>query len=307
MAEPSRAGFERRTSADSRRARTNVTVEDHPCSRPGCVAVQGPAPPRRVSWHPERRHIRHSGCGRGGAGSRGNGRRRCWRRGTSGWPGCTGWSAALERFAAAQIDVLIVAAGMDGALPSVVAGLVDVPVIGLPTSIGYGLGAGGIGALTTMLQSCAPGLVVVNIDNGIGAGATAALIANRAAAAAWSLAPRRSGFTAPRGLSSRRATREMRQPVGRAAGTGLRRRSSSARNPPQHFRAGASSSPHDSLAAPGKPGIVVVDCGEELGNAGPSDGIRRADRHGTAVIGCASANAAGGAVSRRPRPVGPPC
>jgi pyridinium-3,5-biscarboxylic acid mononucleotide synthase len=88
----------------------------------------------------------------------------------------------LERFAAEPIDVLIVAAGMDGALPSVVAGLVDVPVIGLPTSIGYGLGAGGIGALTTMLQSCAPGLVVVNIDNGIGAGSTAALIANRVAA-----------------------------------------------------------------------------------------------------------------------------
>lgn len=86
----------------------------------------------------------------------------------------------LERFAAAHIDVLIVAAGMDGALPSVVAGLVDVPVIGLPTSIGYGLGAGGIGALTTMLQSCAPGLVVVNIDNGVGAGSAAALIANRA-------------------------------------------------------------------------------------------------------------------------------
>src|SRR5215207_116563 len=90
--------------------------------------------------------------------------------------------APLERFAAEPIDVLIVAAGMDGALPSVVAGLVDVPVIGLPTSIGYGLGAGGIGALTTMLQSCAPGLVVVNIDNGVGAGSTAALIANRAAA-----------------------------------------------------------------------------------------------------------------------------
>ena len=88
----------------------------------------------------------------------------------------------LERFAAEPIDVLIVAAGMDGALPSVVTGLVDVPVIGLPTSIGYGLGAGGIGALTAMLQSCAPGLVVVNIDNGIGAGSTAALIANRVAA-----------------------------------------------------------------------------------------------------------------------------
>jgi pyridinium-3,5-biscarboxylic acid mononucleotide synthase len=90
--------------------------------------------------------------------------------------------APLERFVIAQTDVIVVAAGMDGALPSVVAGLVDIPVIGLPTSIGYGLGAGGIGALTTMLQSCAPGLVVVNIDNGIGAGATAALIANRASA-----------------------------------------------------------------------------------------------------------------------------
>src|SRR3954452_5539528 len=88
----------------------------------------------------------------------------------------------LERFVAARTDVIVVAAGMDGALPSVVAGLVDIPVIGLPTSIGYGLGAVGVGALTTMLQSCAPGLVVVNIDNGIGAGATAALIANRASA-----------------------------------------------------------------------------------------------------------------------------
>lgn len=80
-------------------------------------------------------------------------------------------------------DVIIVAAGMDGALPSVVAGLVPVPVIGLPTPIGYGLGGEGIGALTTMLQSCAPGLAVVNIGNGIGAGATAAIIANRAARA----------------------------------------------------------------------------------------------------------------------------
>lgn len=87
----------------------------------------------------------------------------------------------LEAFAAAGVDVIIVAAGMDGALPSVVSGLVPVPVIGLPTSVGYGFGGGGVGAMTTMLQSCAPGLSVVNIDNGIGAGATAALIANRAA------------------------------------------------------------------------------------------------------------------------------
>jgi len=81
------------------------------------------------------------------------------------------------------VDAIIVAAGMDGALPSVVCGLVDVPVIGLPTPIGYGLGGEGVAALMTMLQSCAPGLSVVNIGNGVGAGATAALIANRVAAA----------------------------------------------------------------------------------------------------------------------------
>ncbi len=83
----------------------------------------------------------------------------------------------------AAVDVLIVAAGMDGALPPVVAGLVDRPVIGLPTSVGYGMGGGGVAALLGMLQSCVPGLAVVNIDNGIGAGAMAARIANRAAAA----------------------------------------------------------------------------------------------------------------------------
>ena len=81
----------------------------------------------------------------------------------------------------AQVDVLIVAAGMDGALPSVVSGLVDVPVIGLPTSVGYGLGGQGEAALLSMLQTCAPGMAVVNIDNGIGAGAIAGLIANRMA------------------------------------------------------------------------------------------------------------------------------
>lgn len=78
-------------------------------------------------------------------------------------------------------DVLIVAAGMDGVLPGLVAGLTDAPVIGLPVSTGYGRGGGGEAALTTMLQSCSTGLVVVNIDNGVGAGAAAALIASRAA------------------------------------------------------------------------------------------------------------------------------
>ena len=79
-------------------------------------------------------------------------------------------------------DCLIVAAGMEGALPSVVSGLVSAPVIGLPTSTGYGLGGDGTAAILGMLQTCSPGLTVVNVDNGVGAGATAALIANRAAA-----------------------------------------------------------------------------------------------------------------------------
>jgi NCAIR mutase (PurE)-related protein len=82
-----------------------------------------------------------------------------------------------------QVDVLVVAAGMDGALPSVVSGLADVPVIGLPTAVGYGLGGDGVAALYSMLQTCAPGMAVVNIGNGVGAGAMAGLIANRAAAA----------------------------------------------------------------------------------------------------------------------------
>lgn len=90
----------------------------------------------------------------------------------------------LRDLLASGVDVIIVAAGMDGALPSVVAGLVPVPVIGLPTSVGYGLGGNGVAALLSMLQTCAPGLSVVNIDNGIGAGSTAALIANRVALAA---------------------------------------------------------------------------------------------------------------------------
>jgi len=90
----------------------------------------------------------------------------------------------LRRFLEDEdVDVIIVAAGMDGALPSVVSGLVEVPVIGLPTSVGYGLGGKGEAALLSMLQTCAPGLAVVNIDNGVGAGAVAAAIANRVAAA----------------------------------------------------------------------------------------------------------------------------
>ncbi len=73
--------------------------------------------------------------------------------------------------------VFVVAAGMEGALPSVVGGLVNRPVIALPTSVGYGASFGGIAALLGMLNSCAPGVSVVNIDNGFGAGYLAAMIA----------------------------------------------------------------------------------------------------------------------------------
>ena len=73
-------------------------------------------------------------------------------------------------------NVLIVVAGMEGALPSVVGGLVDKPIIAVPTSVGYGASFKGLSALLTMLNSCAPGLAVVNIDNGFGAGYMASLI-----------------------------------------------------------------------------------------------------------------------------------
>lgn len=89
--------------------------------------------------------------------------------------------AGLHRLAAhaeslLRARVLVVVAGMEGALPSVVAGLTDRPVIGVPTSSGYGAGSGGQAALLAMLNSCAGGLTVVNIDNGFGAGFAAALI-----------------------------------------------------------------------------------------------------------------------------------
>ena len=80
-----------------------------------------------------------------------------------------------------EVDSIVVVAGMEGALASIVSSLVDIPVIGVPSSVGYGYGEKGVGALASMLQSCTLGLSVVNIDNGIGAGAFAASIANRIA------------------------------------------------------------------------------------------------------------------------------
>jgi len=85
--------------------------------------------------------------------------------------------ASRERLAVAR--VVVVVAGMEGALPSVVGGLVAVPVIAVPTSIGYGASFGGLAALLAMLNSCAAGVTVVNVDNGFGAGVAASRINRR--------------------------------------------------------------------------------------------------------------------------------
>jgi len=85
-------------------------------------------------------------------------------------------TAQLDRLRKAR--VLVIVAGMEGALPSVVGGLVRAPIIAVPTSVGYGASFGGLAALLAMLNSCAPGISVVNIDNGFGAGFAAALINN---------------------------------------------------------------------------------------------------------------------------------
>lgn len=87
----------------------------------------------------------------------------------------------LREMISRDVDTIVVIAGREGALPTLLAGMVDVPIIAVPTSTGYGLGEKGIGALMAMLQSCSLGLAVVNIDAGIPAGAVAASIANRAA------------------------------------------------------------------------------------------------------------------------------
>ncbi len=94
--------------------------------------------------------------------------------------------SGLHRVLAAREDLvvsdcLVVVAGMEGALPSVVGGLVGVPLVAVPTSVGYGASFGGVAALLAMLNSCAPGVTVVNIDNGFGAGVFAARVARNAA------------------------------------------------------------------------------------------------------------------------------
>jgi len=119
----------------------------------------------------------------------------------------------IEQIRAAS--AVIVVAGMEGALPSVVGGLVDKPVIAVPTSVGYGTSFQGLAALLAMLNSCVPGVVVVNIDNGFGAGVAAAMI-NR-------------GSHLPAELTARpgRASSQRPQRSSKAARTGQKRRRSS--------------------------------------------------------------------------------
>jgi NCAIR mutase (PurE)-related protein len=86
---------------------------------------------------------------------------------------------AIGNMINAKVHIIIVVAGMEGALGSFVSSVTNIPVIGVPTSIGYGFGSNGIAALASMLQTCTMGMTVVNIDNGIGAGAFAAMVASR--------------------------------------------------------------------------------------------------------------------------------
>ena len=85
----------------------------------------------------------------------------------------------LKEMISEDVDCIVVVAGMEGALATLVSAMVDIPVIGVPTSVGYGYGEKGVASLASMLQSCTLGMSVVNIDNGIAAGAIAANIANR--------------------------------------------------------------------------------------------------------------------------------
>lgn len=86
---------------------------------------------------------------------------------------------SIVKMTSEKVDAIVAVAGMEGALPAVTASLVSVPVIGVPISVGYGYGSNGKGALASMLQTCSFGLVVVNIDNGIGGGIFASMIANK--------------------------------------------------------------------------------------------------------------------------------
>ena len=134
----------------------------------------GARPRPRLDRGGQRGNRRHPGGRGGGADRRAGGqpRRAPVRRRRRGDPPPARAAARVIE----QAEVAIVVAGMEGALPSVVAGLFARPVIAVPTSVGYGASLGGIAALLSMLNSCAAGIAVVNIDNGFGAGQMAAML-----------------------------------------------------------------------------------------------------------------------------------
>jgi NCAIR mutase (PurE)-related protein len=104
-----------------------------------------------------------------------------------------------ERDGLTEADCLVVVAGMEGALPSVVGGLVGTPIVAVPTSVGYGASFGGLAALLAMLNSCAPGVTVVNIDNGFGAGVFAARVARRSTPRVAAVDPATANASRPGG------------------------------------------------------------------------------------------------------------
>jgi NCAIR mutase (PurE)-related protein len=118
---------------------------------------------------------------------------------------------ALTEMILQNVGAIVVVAGMEGALASVVTSMVNVPVIGVPTSVGYGFGSDGIAALASMLQSCTPGLSVVNIDNGIGAGAFAALISNQLARTTESVPEGGTGREKERRIATRMGEQQQQQ------------------------------------------------------------------------------------------------
>ena len=171
-----RASVEQFEAARMARARPASTIPWRAAS--GWIANRISARQARRR-HRGRRHQRSAGGRRGGADARADGPRAAPRgrrgRGRAASP------AAPRAHACKQANVVVVVAGMEGALASVVGGLTDAPVIAVPTSVGYGASFGGLAALLAMLNSCASGVAVVNIDNGYGAGHMAALINSRIA------------------------------------------------------------------------------------------------------------------------------
>ncbi len=117
---------------------------------------------------------------------------RCYDVGIAGLHRLLGNLPAIRR-----ADVVVAVAGMDGALPTVVASLVPAPVVAVPTSVGYGASFGGLAALLTMLNGCAPGIGVVNIDNGYGAAVLASRIARAAGAAQGASEARSTSIASP--------------------------------------------------------------------------------------------------------------